>query len=107
MKNRFRSNWLLALMIAATCFFLLSLDSAVASRKSSNLDQFMEKSMKSRREVEIDGNVFDVFIDLAEKIITIQGNVGDWEEKEKVERYFRLRSPSDYQLNYDIFIVFD
>ena len=62
--------------------------------------------MISKREVEVNGRIFDVFIDQERKTITVQGDVNDWEEKKKVEEYFRLRSPSDYQVNYDFHFLF-
>lgn len=105
-KYVLKSRIFLAFMIAITFFFLLGIDWAMASGRSLNFRQFMERSMISRREVEVNGRIFDVFIDQESKTITVQGNVNDWEEKKKVEEYFRLRSPSDYQVNYEFYFLF-
>jgi hypothetical protein len=67
----------------------------------------MEKSFIRNRTVEINGRIFDVLINQAEKFITVRGIVEDWEEKDWVEQYFRLRAPSDYHLNYEITLIID
>ena len=67
-----------------------------------NLNSAMEKGMTRNRKVEIDGKIFDVLINLNEKSITIKGYVNDWDEMDKVEKYFKHRGPSNYQLKCEL-----
>jgi len=82
--------------------FFLNLRVAEANQSSSSLNDLMKKSLTIARKVEIDGKVFGVSINHVERSITVRGAVEGWKEKEQVEQYFRLRTPSDYHVNYDI-----
>jgi len=75
---------------------------AEANQSSSSLNELMKKSLAIARMVEIDGKVFGVIINHDERSITVRGAVEGWNEKELVEQYFRLRTPSDYHVDYDI-----
>jgi hypothetical protein len=87
-------------------FFLLKIGISEATRRSMSLNELMEKSFVRTRKVAINGKLFDIFINNAEESITVRGEVEDWEEKDRVEQYFRLRAPSGYHVNYDIKIVY-
>jgi hypothetical protein len=95
-----------AIIITVMLFFLLGSETVKAYQRSSNFHESMKNSLVDSRKVEIDGKIFDVYINREEKSITVQGDVEDWEEKDKVEKHFRLRSPSDYQLNFNIAIIY-
>ena len=84
----------------------LNCGDAQASRRSFNLNDYMEESFTRRWTVEINGRIFDVLINQTDKSIKVRGIVQDREEKERVEQYFRLRAPSDYSINYDIKLVY-
>ncbi|MGA1796155.1 MAG: hypothetical protein ACMUIL_09870 [bacterium] len=88
-------------IVLAVCFFPNS-RIVEATQRSSNLNELMKGSLTIARRVEIDGKVFGVFINHAEKTVTVRGAVEGWEEKDRVEQYFRLRTPSDYHVNYDL-----
>jgi hypothetical protein len=66
----------------------------------------MEESITRRWTVEINGRIFGVLINQTDKSITVQGIVEDWEEKDRVEQYFKLRAPSDYRIDYEITLVY-
>lgn len=104
-KKRWKRKIFFAVMIAVVSFFILNLEGAIASQRFQNFQELMEKSLIRTRKVEINGKIFDVFIDQSEKSIIIRGIVEDFEEKDTVEKYFRLRNPADYQLYYDIAMV--
>ena len=72
-----------------------------ASRRVQRQD-IMEKLLIENRKVSLYGKVFDLYIDHNEKSITIYGEVEDWDEEDKVIRYFDLRSPKNYKLVYKI-----
>ena len=85
---------------------LLNCTNSEATRRSLSLNDFMEESFIQTRTVEINGRIFDVLINRSDKSITVRGIVEDWEEKDRVEQYFRLRAPSDFQINYEITLVY-
>jgi amino acid permease len=82
--------------------FFLNLRVANANQRSSSLNDLMKESLSIARKVEIDSKAFGVIINNAERSITVQGSVEGWKEMERVEQYFRLRTPSDYHVTYDI-----
>ena len=107
LNHGLRKNYLsIVILIFVILFFLLSFVTTEASLRSSNLNEVMEKSLLRFRKIEVNGNIFNVYINQSEKSITVRGEVKDWEEKDRVEKYFKLRAPSDFHVNYDIYIVY-
>lgn len=95
----------LIFLMAVLLFFLSSFSTIEASLRPVNLNELIEKSLLRFRKVDVNGIVFDVFINQKEKSITVQGKVEGWEEMDMAKEYFRLRAPSDFQLSYDITII--
>jgi hypothetical protein len=93
-------------MIMGIFSFLVNIQISEAYRRRLNLHDALEDSMITHREVEINGKIFDLFVDQAKKSITVRGKVETWEEQDKVQEHFRLRSPSDYGINYKIDMLF-
>jgi hypothetical protein len=107
MKNRRSGKKVsLAMIIFATILFLLNFECLEASRKFTSLDKLMEESLIRTQKVRVNGKIFDVFINQSEKSITIQGDVENPEEKNQIEQYFKQQSPGDYEVNYDIAVVY-
>ncbi|MGA1842618.1 MAG: hypothetical protein ACMUIU_18540 [bacterium] len=102
-----RKNYLsVIILIAVILFFLSGFVTTEASLRPLNLNELMEKSLLRFRKVEVNGIVFDVYTNQKEKSITVLGGVESWEEKEIAEKYFRLRAPSDFYLNYEISVLY-
>lgn len=102
-----RKNYLSVITLIAVILFLLSsFVTTEASLRPLNLNELMEKSLLRFRKVEVNGIVFDVYINQNEKSITVRGEVESWDEKEMAEKYFRLRTPSDFCLNYEISVLY-
>lgn len=93
--------FLAVIVIVLTVSFFPNSRIVEATQRSSNLNDLMKRSLTIARRVEIDGKVFGVFINHAEKSVTVRGAVEGCEEKDRVEQYFRLRTPTDYHVNYD------
>ena len=89
-------------VIAVATMSVFGVGYAEASRRTIDLDNAMETRMLTSRKVEISGKLFDVFINQAERTITVKGLVEGWDELDRVEDYFRNRGPSDYQLTCDL-----
>ena len=84
-------------------FFVLGIiGTAEASRRTSNLNQVIGGAMVTQRNVEINGRVYNVLTDQANKTITIKGYIRDWDEEDQVKRYFELRGPSNYKVSYQL-----
>ena len=102
MRHELQGKVLLAVivMVLMVSFFP---DSGIveATQRSSSLNELMKRSLIMERNVEINGKVFGVFVNHNEKSVTVRGEVEGWEERDRVEQYFRLRTPSDYHVNYD------
>ena len=55
-------------------------------------------------DIEVDNKVFKVYVNTYEEKIIIRGQVEDWKQKEKVEKFVNLRAPTNYQIIYEISI---
>ena len=77
---------------------LLSVLGNIGTAEGARRIVTMREMMVRQRKVEINGRLFDVEIDQASKKITVRGYVEDWDEMDRVEKYFELRSPSNYQV---------
>lgn len=95
--------WMVIIIIGL--FILINIKTAEASRRAFNLHEVMEKSIVRHRSVEINGKYFDVYINLDKKSIKIWGEAEDWDEKDKVEKYFEQRNPFNCKITYVIDIV--
>ncbi|MGA1864850.1 MAG: hypothetical protein ACMUHX_07275 [bacterium] len=107
LKYGSRKNYISVIILIAVMLFLFSsYVTTEASLRPLNLNELMEKSLLSFRKVDVNGIVFDVYINQKEKSITVRGEVESWKEKEMAEKYFRLRAPSDFYLNYEISVLY-
>jgi hypothetical protein len=88
--------------IIVVVIFLVNIGTTEASRRHLNLDKTMERSMITYRTVEIAGKIFRLYINQDQKSILVKGKVEGWEEKDKVEEHFRMRSPSNFQITYEV-----
>ena len=84
--------------IVMVTFGLMGMGRAEALRRPVTLGEVMESDMLRTRKVEVAGKVFDICINMAEKVITVRGFVDDWDQMEQVKDYFNQRGPSDYQV---------
>ena len=89
-------------VIAVAIMSVFGTGHAEASRRMIDLDETMEMRMLTSRKVEVNGKLFDVFINQAEKTISVKGFVEDWNELDRIEDYFKHRGPSDYQVTCDL-----
>ena len=87
----------IAAILTAT-FGLVGMGQAEALRRPVTLGEVMESDMLRTRKVEVIGKVFDICVNMAEKVITVRGLVEDWDQMEQVKDYFNQRGPSDYQV---------
>lgn len=85
-------------VVAVISMGIWGVGNAQASKRSLNMNFSMEANMISTRKVEVSGKVFEVCINHSSKTITVKGYVDDWDEMERVENYFKSKSPSNYQL---------
>ena len=93
------------ILIFIVCIFIIDVETAKASKRNLNLHEKMEESIVRQRKVEINGKYFDVYINLDKKSIKIWGEIEDWEERDKVEKYFEQRKPFNCQITYVVDIV--
>ena len=96
LKNRM--GW--AVLVVTTVCVLGTMGTAQASRRAMGLNDMMEKAMT--RQVQINGKQYSVYIDHTSKSMVVMGYVEDWDEMDRVEKYFRLRGPADYQVNCEL-----
>jgi hypothetical protein len=101
-----KSRIFLTLIIVVIFLLIVSIHIAEASRRTLNLNSVLEKSLVTHRTVELNGKIFDLYINQDNRSIIVKGEVADWDEKDKVEEHFKLRSPSNYQINYEIEMIF-
>ena len=92
--------WLL--IITSAFLILANIKTSEASRRYSNLHQKMEQSLVEMRIVELYGKFFYVFINRDEKTIVVKGECDNNKGKEEVVEHFMLRSPTDYQVTFEI-----
>ena len=85
-------------VVAVISMSVLGVGNAQAYKRSLNMNFSMEANMISSRRVEVSGKLFDVCINHSSRTITVKGYVEDWDEMDKVENYFKTKSPSNYQL---------
>ena len=91
------------LLIITSAFLILSnIKTSEASKRYSNLHQKMEQSLIEMRTVELYGKFFYIFVNRDEKTIVVKGECEDLKGKYEVKKYFMLRSPTDYQLTFEI-----
>ena len=102
LRQGLKRNIYWVLIIISLLLILTNISTSEASRKGRNFHQKIEQSLIDYKIVEVDGAYFDVYVNRGEKTITVKGEVGHWGGKNTVEKYFMLRSPSDYQLTFEI-----
>lgn len=100
LTQRSKRNMVVVIVIAL--FVLGIIRAAEASRRTLNLNQVIGEAMVTQRNVEINGRVYNVLTDKANKTITIKGYISDWDEEDQVKRYFDLRGPSNYKVSYQL-----
>jgi len=69
-----------------------------ASRRKIDLKQHIEKSDLIHWTIAIHEKIFDVYVDRHAERIIVQGEADTQDEKDSVEEYLRLKSPSNYEL---------
>lgn len=82
-----------------------------ASRRISNRQDVIEKSSIEHTKVNLHGNVFDLYINHIKNAITVQGEIEvydnvNWNEVEKVKRYFKIENPGNYEFSYEFKFVY-
>ena len=85
-------------VVAVIGMSVLGVGNAQAYKRSLNMNFSMEANMISTRKVEVFGKLFDVCINHSSKTVTVKGYVDDWDEMDRVENYFKTKSPSNYKL---------
>jgi len=69
-----------------------------ASRRKIDLKQHIEKSDLMHWTISVHEKMFDVYVDRDAERIIVQGEADTQDEKDSVEEYVRLKSPSNYEL---------
>ena len=107
LRQLLRQNcFYVAILTVLILFFLLNIVISEALIKTINYNELIKKSLLRFKKVQIDDNVFDVYINQEEKSIIVHGEVEEWEEKLKVEKYFNLKTPSNFNVTYDISVIY-
>ena len=81
-------------IVAMALIVLGNIGTCEAARRTLDLQQKMIR----QRQVEINGKLYNVIVNHTDSTMTIRGYVDDWDEMDKVEKYFRLRVPNNYQV---------
>ena len=90
-------------IVAMALIVLGNIGTCEAAGRALNINESIKRAVSAdKRTVEIEDNILDVYVNRNEKVITVIGTVKDWEEMDKVERHFELRSPADYQVTYKV-----
>lgn len=89
---------LVLLQIAVTFIFIINITCTEAYRRKIDLGQQFEKSNIMHWTTVINDKMYDVYVDRNTETIIIYGDVKTLDDKEKVEEYFKSKSPSNYKL---------
>ncbi|MGA1864851.1 MAG: hypothetical protein ACMUHX_07280 [bacterium] len=96
---------LVLLQIAVIFIFIINITCTEASRRKMDLGQQFEKSNMMHWTAVINDNMYDVYVDRNTETIIIYGDVNTLDDKEKVEEYFKSKSPSNYKIVSELNIV--
>ena len=97
-KNSYWIVYILTLSLVALATIIFLFGTAEASRRVVTMKEMMVR----QRKVEINGKLFDIEVNHTRKSITVRGYVEDWDEMDRVEKYFELKSPSDYRVTCEL-----
>ena len=86
------------LQVAVIFLFITHITCIEASRRIIDIDKHFEKSNIMHWTFIINDKRYNVYIDRDAETIIIYGDVETLNEKEKVEEYFKLKSPSNYKV---------
>jgi hypothetical protein len=84
--------------MAVIFIFITNITCLEASRRIIDIDKHFEKSNIMHWTTIIKDKMYDVYVDRDAETIIISGNVETLYEKEKVEEFFKLKSPSNYKV---------
>ena len=97
-KDKNLLKWFMIMQLAVILTFLGHPKCIEASRRKIDVKQKLEQSNSMHWTTVINDKKFDVYVDRNAETIIIRGEVNTVYEKEKVEEYFRLKSPRNYKI---------
>ena len=92
--------------------FFISTKTEASSRSSLTNQDITEEMIIKHRKIDLNGNFFDVYINIDTEIITIRGEIEvndkvDWNEVEKIKQYFNMRNPANYEFVYKFKFIYN
>lgn len=110
MLNKELKGIICCLIISLVMFSVFGKAEASSRRVLEDQD-VMEKMIINYREIDLNGNLFTVYINQKTKTITVRGEIEvydkvDWNEVEKVKRFFKMENPGKYEFVYEFKFVY-
>ena len=90
--------------IVLVAFFVFG--KAEAGRRVIESQNAMEEMVIEHKKIDLNGNLFDVYINQDTETITVRGRIEvydrvDWNEVQEIKRHFKTEDPGNYEFVYE------